>query len=210
MLQISTPKLRDVIRCFWLGMVAHRTHPRSWDPVNEDERWCAFSFYHSVSLIPRTAGPNGVRGTRCTYSPLYLFIISYHGYTQSSMAFLRVASHVPLVSVRHLTLTLPSKSVRLWEMKPVLKVFQRRYYLFFLLHSLHVSGCHVLLAPTMNTQRSPLGGRGFESFSEDPHLNGTIGGAYIQGVQSKGVAATIKHYVGESLYCLPYLIPTNI
>jgi beta-glucosidase-like glycosyl hydrolase len=81
---------------------------------------------------------------------------------------------------------------------------------FFLLHSLHVSGCHVLLAPTMNTQRSPLGGRGFESFSEDPHLNGTIGGAYIQGVQSKGVAATIKHYVGESLYCLPYLIPTNI
>jgi len=130
-LQISTPKLRDVIRCFWLGMVAHRTHPRSWDPVNEDERWCAFSFYHSVSLIPRTAGPNGVRGTRCTYSPLYLFIISYHGYTQSSMVFLRVASHVPLVSVRHLTLTLPSKSVRLWEMKPVLKVFQRRYYLFF-------------------------------------------------------------------------------
>lgn len=59
------------------------------------------------------------------------------------------------------------------------------------------SGCHVLLAPTVNTQRSPLGGRGFESFSEDPHLNGTIAAAYINGVQSKGVAATIKHYVAN-------------
>jgi beta-glucosidase len=58
-------------------------------------------------------------------------------------------------------------------------------------------GCHVLLAPTVNTQRSPLGGRGFESFSEDPHLNGTIAAAYINGVQSKGVAATIKHYVAN-------------
>ena len=57
--------------------------------------------------------------------------------------------------------------------------------------------CHVLLAPTVNTQRSPLGGRGFESFSEDPHLNGTIAGAYINGLQSKGVAATIKHYVAN-------------
>jgi beta-glucosidase len=58
-------------------------------------------------------------------------------------------------------------------------------------------GCHILLAPTVNTQRSPLGGRGFESFSEDPHLNGTIAAAYINGVQSQGVAATIKHYVAN-------------
>ncbi|TFK55623.1 glycoside hydrolase family 3 protein [Heliocybe sulcata] len=56
-------------------------------------------------------------------------------------------------------------------------------------------GCHILLGPTTNTQRSPLGGRGFESFSEDPHLNGTIAAAYINGVQSQGVAATIKHFV---------------
>ncbi|TFK43781.1 glycoside hydrolase family 3 protein [Crucibulum laeve] len=58
-------------------------------------------------------------------------------------------------------------------------------------------GCHVLLAPTVNTQRSPQGGRSFESFSEDPHLNGTIAAAYINGVQSKGVSATIKHYVAN-------------
>ncbi|KAJ6515569.1 glycoside hydrolase family 3 protein [Mycena sanguinolenta] len=58
-------------------------------------------------------------------------------------------------------------------------------------------GAHILLAPTVNTQRSPLGGRGFESFSEDPVLNGTIAAAYINGLQSNGVSATIKHYVAN-------------
>jgi beta-glucosidase len=55
----------------------------------------------------------------------------------------------------------------------------------------------VLLAPTCNIQRSPLGGRAFESFSEDPHLSGTLAAAYVNGLQEKGVAATIKHYVGN-------------
>ncbi|KAI3616685.1 beta-glucosidase [Moniliophthora roreri] len=58
-------------------------------------------------------------------------------------------------------------------------------------------GCHILLGPTTNTQRSPLGGRSFESFSEDPVLNGSIAAAYINGLQSKGVAATLKHYVAN-------------
>lgn len=60
-----------------------------------------------------------------------------------------------------------------------------------------VKGCHVLLGPTVNTQRSPLGGRGFESFSEDPELNGSIAAAYINGVQSTKVVATIKHFVAN-------------
>lgn len=44
-------------------------------------------------------------------------------------------------------------------------------------------------------QRSPLGGRGFESFSEDPYLAGAMSAATITGIQSTGVSATIKHYV---------------
>ncbi len=56
-------------------------------------------------------------------------------------------------------------------------------------------GASVILGPTTNMQRSPLGGRGFESFSEDPVLAGKISAATITGIQSTGVAATIKHYV---------------
>ena len=52
----------------------------------------------------------------------------------------------------------------------------------------------VLLAPTCNIIRSPLGGRSFESFSEDPHLSGILGSSFINGVQSQGVAATPKHF----------------
>lgn len=56
-------------------------------------------------------------------------------------------------------------------------------------------GAHVILGPTVNMQRSPLGGRGFESYSEDPVLAGNMGAATVKGIQSTGVAATIKHYV---------------
>ncbi|KAF3761211.1 family 3 glycoside hydrolase [Cryphonectria parasitica EP155] len=56
-------------------------------------------------------------------------------------------------------------------------------------------GAHVILGPTINMQRSPLGGRGFESLGEDPVLAGLGAAALVRGIQSTGVQATIKHFV---------------
>jgi beta-glucosidase len=58
-------------------------------------------------------------------------------------------------------------------------------------------GARVLLAPTVNIHRSTLNGRNFECYSEDPFLSARLGVAYIRGVQSKGIGATVKHYVGN-------------
>ena len=54
---------------------------------------------------------------------------------------------------------------------------------------------HAILGPTINMQRSPLGGRGFESIGEDPFLAGLGAAALIRGIQSTGVQATIKHFL---------------
>ncbi len=59
-------------------------------------------------------------------------------------------------------------------------------------------GVHVLLGPGLNIKRSPLGGRDFEYFSEDPELAGRLAAAYVRGIQSEGVAATPKHFAVNS------------
>ncbi|KKC35813.1 beta-glucosidase [Devosia epidermidihirudinis] len=56
---------------------------------------------------------------------------------------------------------------------------------------------HMLLAPTVNIHRSVTNGRNFECYSEDPILSADLAVAYISGLQSQGVGATIKHFVGN-------------
>ncbi len=59
-------------------------------------------------------------------------------------------------------------------------------------------GCHILLGPCINIVRSPLGGRNFETYSEDPYLAGQIGVAYVRGLQSQQIGASVKHYAANN------------
>lgn len=58
-------------------------------------------------------------------------------------------------------------------------------------------GAQVLLAPTVCLQRSPLLGRGFEAFGEDPVMSGMLAASYINGLQEQGVGAAIKHFAAH-------------
>ncbi len=60
-------------------------------------------------------------------------------------------------------------------------------------------GAQILLAPTINMARHPLGGRNFESFGEDPMLTSVMAVAYIAGVQDEGVGACAKHFVANDV-----------
>lgn len=59
-------------------------------------------------------------------------------------------------------------------------------------------GVHILLGPGMNILRSPLCGRNFEYFTEDPYLNSRMAVQYVKGLQDQNVVATLKHYAANN------------
>src|SRR5208282_2267951 len=59
-------------------------------------------------------------------------------------------------------------------------------------------GVHFMLGPGVNIYRAPMCGRNFDYFGEDPFLSARTAVAYIKGMQSQGVSATVKHYMGNN------------
>ncbi|KAF9509984.1 glycoside hydrolase family 3 protein [Hydnum rufescens UP504] len=73
-----------------------------------------------------------------------------------------------------------------------------------------VKGVHVLLAPTVNIPRSPVGGRTFEPYSEDPFLSGMLARGLIKGLQGEGIGATMKHLVANDQEFERYSISSEV
>ncbi|WP_455834161.1 beta-glucosidase [Pseudarthrobacter siccitolerans] len=94
---------------------------------------------------------------------------------------------------RHDSISLPSSS----SLAAAWSVNLARRYGQVLGQEAHRKGVHVVLGPTINLHRSPLGGRHFECMSEDPLLTARLAAGYVTGVQSMGIGATPKHYIAN-------------
>jgi beta-glucosidase len=74
----------------------------------------------------------------------------------------------------------------------------------------HGMGCDILLGPCVNIVRSPLGGRNFESYSEDPYLAGRTAVAYVKGVQSQQAGVSVKHFACNNYETERYRASSNV
>ncbi|KAK9427051.1 glycoside hydrolase superfamily [Lipomyces doorenjongii] len=72
------------------------------------------------------------------------------------------------------------------------------------------NGVRLLLGPTVCLHRHPTGGRNFESFSEDPFLTGKLASKYIEGLQSKGIGAAVKHFAANEQETHRFTIDTHV
>ena len=71
-------------------------------------------------------------------------------------------------------------------------------------------GVHLMLGPGMNIKRSPLCGRNFEYFSEDPYLSGMLAAAYVNGMQKEGVGSCLKHFACNNQEALRQNSSSNV
>lgn len=94
---------------------------------------------------------------------------------------------------RHDSVSLPSSS----SLSSTWSVDLARRYGQVLGQEARRKGVHVVLGPTINLHRSPLGGRHFECMSEDPFLTAQLAAGYVTGIQSMGIGATLKHYIAN-------------
>jgi beta-glucosidase len=71
-------------------------------------------------------------------------------------------------------------------------------------------GAQVLLGPNLNIQRTPLAGRNFEAYSEDPYLTGAIGVGFVLGVQSENIGTSPKHFIANNQEYRRHTVSANI
>lgn len=87
---------------------------------------------------------------------------------------------------------IPSAMAATWDLAGMEQVGK------FLGYEMKEYGVDVLLGPALNIQRDPRGGRNFEYYTEDPFLNGKLTAAFVRGLQSNGVGATLKHFAANN------------